>query len=121
VPNGNIQVVSNKSRGWARAIVDTRFAYGQDPEQVSALIDELFVDLREDEHLREWVKDGPIVLGVDSTSDTGVVIRAVAETLPSKRFDVERLLRERITQRLAERGIRAPLPSPTAPRPPDSL
>ena len=27
VPNGNIQVVSNKSRGWARAIVDTRIAY----------------------------------------------------------------------------------------------
>jgi moderate conductance mechanosensitive channel len=120
VPNGNIQVVSNKSRGWARAIVDTRFAYGQDPEQVRALIDELFVELREDPQLLEWVKDGPSVLGVDSTSDTGVVIRAVAETLPSKRFDTERLLRERITQRLAERGIRAPLPSPLSPRPPEA-
>ena len=118
VPNGNIQVVSNKSRGWARAIVDTRFAYGQDPEQVRALIDELFAELREDPQLLEWVKDGPVVLGVDSTSDTGVVIRAVAETVPSKRFDTERLLRERITQRLAERGIRAP--SPLAPRPPEA-
>jgi small conductance mechanosensitive channel len=115
VPNGNIQVVSNKSRGWARAIVDTRFAYGQDPEQVRGLIDELFGELREDEHLKEWVKDGPVVLGVETTSDTGVVIRAVAETLPSKRFDVERLLRERITQRLADRGIRAPIP-PSVPR-----
>jgi len=120
VPNGNIQVVSNKSRGWARAIVDTRFAYGQDPEQVRGLIDELFAELREDEQLVEWVKDGPVVLGVETTSDTGVVIRAVAETLPSKRFDVERLLRERITQRLAERGIRGPLPSPTSPRPPET-
>jgi small conductance mechanosensitive channel len=115
VPNGNIQVVSNKSRGWARAIVDTRFAYGQDPEQVRGLIDELFGELREDEHLKEWVKDGPVVLGVETTSDTGVVIRAVAETLPSKRFDVERLLRERITQRLADRGVRAPIP-PSVPR-----
>src|SRR3990172_2772685 len=118
VPNGNIQVVSNKSRGWARAIIDTRFAYGQDPEQVRGLIDELFAEMREDPQLVEWVKDGPAVLGVETTSDTGVVIRAVAETLPSKRFDVERLLRERITQRLAERGIRGPLPSPTSPRPP---
>jgi len=42
VPNGNIQVVSNKSRGWARAIVDTRIAYGQDPEEVRAILDELF-------------------------------------------------------------------------------
>jgi len=119
VPNGNIQVVSNKSRGWARAIVDTRFAYGQDPEQIRGLIDELFVELREDPQLLEWVKDGPVVLGVETTSDTGVVIRAVAETLPSKRFDVERLLRERITQRLAERGVRAPIPPPVAPMSPE--
>jgi small conductance mechanosensitive channel len=119
VPNGNIQVVSNKSRGWARAIVDTRFAYGQDPERVRGLIDELFDELREDEQLRAWVRDGPAVLGVETTSDTGVVIRAVAETVPSKRFDVERMLRERITQRLAERGIRGPIPPPVAPRPPE--
>ena len=29
VPNGNIQVVSNKSRGWARAIVDVPGRYGR--------------------------------------------------------------------------------------------
>jgi moderate conductance mechanosensitive channel len=109
VPNGNIVLASNKSRGWARAIVDTRIAYGQDPEQVRALLDELFEELRTDEHLQEWVMDGPSVLGVETTSDTGVVIRAVAETRPTKRFDVERLLRARITTRLAERGIRAPV------------
>jgi small-conductance mechanosensitive channel len=109
VPNGNIVLASNKSRGWARAIVDTRIAYGQDPEQVRALLDELFEELRTDEHLQEWVMDGPSVLGVETTSDTGVVIRAVAETRPTKRFEVERLLRARITTRLAERGIRAPV------------
>jgi small conductance mechanosensitive channel len=109
VPNGNIVIVSNKSRGWARAIVDTRIAYGQDPEHVRALLDELFDELREDAQVREWVMDGPSVLGVETTSDTGVVIRAVAETRPSKRPDVERLLRSRITTRLSDRGIRAPV------------
>ncbi|HET8526127.1 MAG TPA: mechanosensitive ion channel family protein [Actinomycetota bacterium] len=107
VPNGNIQVVSNKSRGWARAIVDTPIAYGQDPEHVGAILDELFRELEGDPALRESVMGGPTVLGVETTSDTGVVIRAVAETRPAKKPDVERLLRERITQRLAERGIRA--------------
>lgn len=118
VPNGNIQVVSNKSRGWARAIVDTRIAYGQDPEQVRGLLDELFEELRSDEHFMESVMDGPSVLGVETTSDTGVVIRAVAETRPSRKVDVERLMRARITQRLAERGIRAPVVPATAPAPP---
>ena len=118
VPNGNIQVVSNKSRGWARAIVDTRIAYGQDPEEVRGILDELFEELRDDPQMKDWSMDGAGVLGVETTSDTGVVIRAVADTRPSKKVDVERLMRARITQRLAERGIRAPVgaaPPPAAP------
>jgi small conductance mechanosensitive channel len=118
VPNGNIQVVSNKSRGWARAIVDTRIAYGQDPEEVRAILDELFDELRDDPQMKDWSMDGAGVLGVETTSDTGVVIRAVADTRPSKKVDVERLMRARITQRLSERGIRAPVlaaPPPAAP------
>ncbi len=119
VPNGNIVVVSNKSRGWARAIVDTRFAYGQDPEQVRGLLDELLDELRDDPQLKEWAMESPSVLGVETTSDTGVVIRVVADTRPSKKADVERVLRARITQRLAERGIRAPvLSAPPPPEPP---
>jgi len=122
VPNGNIVLVSNKSRGWARAIVDTAIAYGQDPEQVRELLDELFDELRQelrnDPEMKGWVMDGPSVLGIETTSDTGVVIRAVAETRPSKKVDVERILRARITRRLAERGIRSPAlttPPPVAP------
>jgi small conductance mechanosensitive channel len=122
VPNGNIVLVSNKSRGWARAIVDTAIAYGQDPEQVRELLDELFdelrVELRNDPQMKGWVMDGPSVLGIETTSDTGVVIRAVAETRPSKKADVERILRARITRRLTERGIRSPAltaPPPAAP------
>jgi moderate conductance mechanosensitive channel len=125
VPNGNIVLVSNKSRGWARAIVDTAIAYGQDLEQVRELLDELFdelrVELRNDPQMKGWVMDGPSVLGIETTSGTGVVIRAVAETRPSKKADVERILRARITRRLAERGIRspasAPAPGTTAPGP----
>jgi len=116
VPNGNMVLVSNKSRGWARAIVDTPVAYQHDPELVREVLDELFEELRADDRVKDWVMDGPSVLGVETTSDTGVVIRAVAETRPSKKPEVERLLRERITQRLAERGIRAPMPT-AVPRP----
>jgi small-conductance mechanosensitive channel len=124
VPNGNIVLVSNKSRGWARAIVDTAVAYGRDPEQVRALLDELFEELREelrsDPEMKGWVMDGPSVLGIETTSDTGVVIRAVSETRPSRKVDVERMLRARITRRLTERGIRSPVhadPPPVAPEP----
>ncbi len=116
VPNGNIQVVSNKTRGWARAIVDVKVGYGEDVDRVRQILEELFEELRTDADFSGAVMDGPIVLGVETMGDYAMVIRVVAETRPRKRFDVERVLRERIPKRLDEQGIKAPMP-PAAPRP----
>ncbi|HEY7401400.1 MAG TPA: mechanosensitive ion channel family protein [Actinomycetota bacterium] len=110
VPNGNVQLVSNQSRGWARAIVDVRVAYGQDVEHLRVVLEQLFQELRDDKTLKDWVMDGPSVLGIDSLSDYAQVVRVIAQTRPSKRWDVERQLRERITKRLTEEGIPVPMP-----------
>ncbi len=119
VPNGNIQVVSNKSRGWARAIVDVRVGYDQAVNEVRDVLEDLFAEMRADPDLYDWVRDGPSVLGIERMADLGQDIRVIAETRPSKRLDVERALRERIAKRLAERGIRVPVP-PAAPPPGDA-
>jgi len=115
IPNGNIQVVSNKSRGWARAIVDVRVAYGEDVQRVRETLDELFEELKTEPAMRDWLMAGPSVLGIETLGDYGQVVRVVAETRPSKRFDTERVLRERISARLAERGIQVPLPTGMVP------
>jgi small conductance mechanosensitive channel len=117
VPNGNIQVVSNRSRGWARAIIDVRLAPDEDVSRVRDILDELFETMRDDPSLNDWIREWPTVLGVETVSDFAKVLRVTAETRPSKRFDVERLLRERITAHLASSGIRVPV-SPTMPTPP---
>ena len=105
IPNGNIQVVSNKSRGWARAIIDVRLGYGEDVEAVRVILEELFDEVRRDASFEDWIMDGPNLLGMERLGDWALVMRVVAETRPSKRFDVERRIRERIAGRLAERGI----------------
>ncbi len=110
VPNGNIQVVSNKSRGWARAIVDVRVAYGEDVDRVREVLEELFEEIRQDAAFKDWIMEGPSILGVESLADYALVVRVVADTRPSKRWDAERRLRERITRRLSERGIHVPFP-----------
>jgi moderate conductance mechanosensitive channel len=113
IPNGNIQLISNKSRGWARAIVDVRVAYGEDVDRVRGVLEELFEAIRNDGAFRDWVMDGPRVLGIETLAEFGQVVRVVAETRPSKRYDTERILREQITRRLAEREIRVPMqPAP---------
>jgi small conductance mechanosensitive channel len=110
VPNGNIQVVSNKSRGWGRAIVDVRLAYDEDVDRVRGLLEEVFDEIERDGLLNGWLTQRPTVLGVETLSDYAVVVRVTADTRASKRWDAERTLRERISTRLAREGIRVPVP-----------
>jgi moderate conductance mechanosensitive channel len=117
IPNGNIQLVSNKSRGWARAIVDVRVAYGEDVDRLRGTLEDVFSEIRQDELLGDWIYEGPSVLGMETLSDYAKVVRVVADTRPSKRWDVERVLRERITRRLDAEGFRTPIPPTIAERP----
>jgi len=112
VPNGNINVVSNRSRGWARAIVDVRVTYTEDVDRVREVLDELFDEVRLDPSLGDWIREGPTVLGVDSFGADAKIVRIVADTRTSKRMDVERRLREMIAKRLGERGIHLPVTAP---------
>jgi small-conductance mechanosensitive channel len=113
VPNGNIIVASNRSKGWARAIIDVRTAYDEDVEHLRVVLEELFEELKGDRTLSEWIHEAPSVLGVERMGNDALVMRVIADTRPSKVMDVERLLRERITRRLLERGIKVPVTSAT--------
>jgi moderate conductance mechanosensitive channel len=118
VPNGNIQVTSNRTRGWGRAIVDIRLAYDQDVESVREILTGLFDEIRDVAPFAGALEDGPDVLGVVQLTDAAQVLRVTAQTLPSKRFEIERALREQVTNRLSQRGVVVPpipVVAPTTP------
>jgi moderate conductance mechanosensitive channel len=108
VPNGNIQFLGNKSKGWSRAIVDVTVAYGEDLDHVRDILDELFDELREDKETAPLLFSGPTVLGPEQMGDSKVTMRIVADTRPGKKPDLERELRKRILRRFAERGVKVP-------------
>jgi len=118
VPNGAIQVTSNKTRGWGRAIVDVRVALSEDPDRVRNALEGLLHDLAEDEPLRSWLREAPSVLGIVQLTDIAQVVRLVAQTTPGNRLEAERFLRERVTARITEQGIKVPpVPGAIAPSP----
>jgi moderate conductance mechanosensitive channel len=121
IPNGNMLFVSNKSRGWARAIVDVRVAYGEDLERVRSILDGVFEEVRMDPEMRDWIMDGPTILGVETPAEYAQILRVVAQTRPSKRWDTERRLRERISAVLSSNGIRVPLPPTMVQQPSQGL
>jgi moderate conductance mechanosensitive channel len=120
VPNGAIHVTSNKTRGWGRAIVDLRVSIAEDPERIRDVLEELIEELTPADPLRGWLRDRPQVFGVTQLTDVAQIMRVVAETQPNHRADTERYLRERITQRFAERGIRVPPVTAVAQRTPEA-
>ena len=105
VPNGNIQVTSNRTRGWGRAIVDLRLSYDQDVDVVRDILNELFEEIRDVPPFDGALRDGPTVLGIVQLTDAAEILRVVAETVPSKRWEIERALREQTTNRLTQRGV----------------
>jgi len=108
VPNGSIQVTSNKTRGWGRAIVDVRVALTEDPDRVRESLEQLLEQLADEEPLKSWLREAPSVLGVVQLTDVAQVERVVAQTTPGNRLEAERFLRERITARITEQGIKVP-------------
>jgi small conductance mechanosensitive channel len=117
VPNGNILVTSNKTRGWGRAIVDLRLPYDQDVDEVREILTELFDEIREVPPFEGALREGPEVLGIVQLTDAAEILRVVAETIPSKRWEIERVLREQMTNRLTQRGVAAPPIPVIAPHP----
>jgi moderate conductance mechanosensitive channel len=110
IPNGNIEFIGNRTKGWARAVVDIGVAYAEDVRKVREVLEELFDEVREDEDLQRRIYDGPTVLGVENLGEYEVVIRCVADVRPPYQWEIQRELRRRIKERFDERGIEIPFP-----------
>lgn len=107
LPNGTISQVTNYSRGPMRAMVDVDIAYEEKIDEAIEVLEELCVQLAEE--VPEIV-EGPRVLGVQSFNDSSVTLRVWAKTANMQQWATERVLRRKIKNRLAERGVEIPYP-----------
>ncbi len=110
VPNSEIKVVSNKTRGWSRAVVDVGVPYD---ESVDRALDVLRDEAAQFSTDRTWGAqlDGPVeVLGVESLSDSAVVLRTVIRTQPGSQWSVAREFRRRIKNRFDHESLEIPFP-----------
>jgi small conductance mechanosensitive channel len=113
VPNGSINLVSNKTRGWARAVVDIGVAYKENVDNVIRVMREVAAELWRDAEWKGRLFEEPAVWGVEQLADSSVNIRLVAMTLPGKQWEVSRELRRRLKNRFDREGIEIPFPQRT--------
>lgn len=110
VPNGEIKVVSNRTRGWARAVVDLGVPYHEDVDRALSVVREEAAQFSTDP---VWVVQlsGPVeVLGVEALGESSVVIRTLVKTQPGSQWSAAREFRRRLKIRLDREGIEIPFP-----------
>jgi moderate conductance mechanosensitive channel len=108
IPNGEMKVVSNMTRGWARAVVDISVPYTEDVDRALAVVRDEAAQFSTD---RTWglQLDGPVeVLGVESMTDNAVVIRTLLKTQPGSQWNVAREFRRRLVIRFSHEAIESP-------------
>ncbi|GAA1645352.1 mechanosensitive ion channel [Nonomuraea maheshkhaliensis] len=106
VRNGTITRVGNESQGWSRAYMDVPVAYDADVVGVRVLLEQVAEEIWADPELRESkMVEPPQVFGVEQLSDSSLVFRISAKTLPSAQAEVARELRLRVKTALDTAGI----------------
>jgi moderate conductance mechanosensitive channel len=103
IPNGSINIVTNKTRGAMRALVEITLPYDEDIDEAIKIISDVNEEFKRDS---EILTSGPEVLGVAGLGDYGAIIRVVAKTVPMKQWTVEYELRKRIKKAFDENGIK---------------
>lgn len=114
VPNGEIKVLSNRTRGFARAVVDVGVGYGVDIDQALAVMREVGRAMRVDAQWKSRVADEIEVLGVEKLDNSAVVLRVQLKVVPAvEQLNVKREYLKRIKRAFDERGIEIPFPQLT--------
>jgi small conductance mechanosensitive channel len=104
--NGEILRVGNHSQGWSRAVVDVQVALDQDLGAAEHALRELAAELTDDPDFGPDVIEELDLLGIETLTADGVVLRVAAKTAPTKQAVVARELRRRIKARFDAEGIR---------------
>jgi moderate conductance mechanosensitive channel len=86
VPNGTIDSVTNRSRGFAFAVIDIGVAYREDVDEVYAVMREVGAALRADPEFSAKIEDDLEIAGVDKWADSAVVIRCRFKVRPLEQW-----------------------------------
>jgi small conductance mechanosensitive channel len=114
IPNGEIKLVTNRTRGFATPVVEVGIAYRENIDQVLQLMREEAARLRADAAWRERIVDELEVIGVDRWADSAVILRVRFKVVPPiQQWNVKREYLRRLKAAFDRAGIEIPFPHVT--------
>mgnify|MGYP000315439935 CR=1 FL=1 len=113
VPNGTINTVTNKTKGFSRYVFHVGVAYREDVDDVMQLLQDIGATLQQDPLFSPDIVQPFEMLGVDQFADSAVVIKCRITTKPRRQWTIGREMNRRIKKTFDERGIEMPFPHRT--------
>ena len=110
IPHGEIKMVSNLSKNFARVNLDIGVAYDSDLDKVISVINKIGNDLAEDPVFKDYIITTPKFLRINEFGDSSIIVKVVGDTRPLKQWEVTGELRRRIKVAFDKEGIEIPFP-----------
>jgi len=104
-PNGSITTLANATMDWSAYVIDIAISYKEDTDRIVAIMLRVGEELRKEAEYGRVMIEPMEVFGVDSFTDTTVIIKARFKTLPSQQFSVGREYRRRLKKAFDSEGI----------------
>lgn len=105
IPNGQLGQLANLSRDWSQLFVDVTVPSEESVNRALTALEKVVTNFRSNHEWSPALVDGPRVLGVESLSLDGIVIRLQVRTILNRKEEVGRELRRRIKIAFEELGI----------------
>lgn len=110
IPNGTIQLLSNRTQSFSYYVFELRVAYKEDTDRVTELMREVSAEMEEDDEFGPLMLDALEIFGVDKLADSAVVIKARVKTKPISQWKVGREFNRRFKKRFDAEGVEIPFP-----------
>ncbi len=110
VPNGEIKIVTNRTRDYAQALIEVGVAYRVDSDEAMEVMREVGRGLRADPAWRARILDDVETVGVERWADSAVILRCRLKVVGIEQWNVRREFLRRLKKAFEERGIEIPFP-----------
>ena len=110
IPNGEISIVKNMTKGYSRYVFDIGVAYREDVDEVIAVMQAVDEELRKDADFKDDILEPLEILGLDKFDNSAIIIKARTTTAPIKQWRVAREFNKRLKKAFDEKHIEIPFP-----------
>ena len=110
VPNGEVGVAKNMTKGFSNIIMDIGISYDSDIEKVEKVVNDVGIKLAGDPEWSSPIVEPPTYQRVQKFGPSEVEIRIVASVLPGQQWNVAGELRKRIKKAFDKNKIEIPFP-----------